>query len=300
MRKLWPSAWIPVICLALVVFSHVAQASSHRITAFNVQIFGRAKMAKPLPAQILPEIMTRSQLTFLQEIRDKSDKAINQLMDTIHETHPNYDLLLSPALGRTRSKEKYAYIYDSSLLRPVTSFVLEDPDDVFEREPYVALWEDTTGAHLVTIGIHVKPSAVPEELAHLASYAERLSKLGLSHILILGDLNADCRYLEPDEPFILPNLSYFTSLIDNSIDTTTTATDCTYDRFLASPDLTDDVSDGDIFDHQSYFGLSLEESRLISDHYAIELFWHSQSASDSKDWRRRVFSNMPQFGIPSP
>jgi len=51
-------------------------------------------------------------------------------------------------------------------------------------------------------------------------------------ILILGDLNADCSYAsnKARKQLKLRTDSRFDWLIDDDVDTTTTSTDCTYDR----------------------------------------------------------------------
>ena len=52
------------------------------------------------------------------------------------------------------------------------------------------------------------------------------------NVLIAGDLNADCNYVNKGEWFDIRlwNDSRFHWLIDNSADTTVTDTDCAYDR----------------------------------------------------------------------
>jgi len=64
------------------------------------------------------------------------------------------------------------------------------------------------------------------------------------NILIMGDMNVDCKYASgrARESLTLRTDPRFTWLIEDDVDTTTTSTDCAYDRCVCAPLLTCSVS----------------------------------------------------------
>ena len=83
------------------------------------------------------------------------------------------------------------------------------------------------------MGIHIKPSDTVQELnALVAVYDELVDEFETTNGVILGDMNADCRYLSQKnfKKLDLVTDTRFTWLIDSTVDTTTSATDCSYDR----------------------------------------------------------------------
>ena len=86
---------------------------------------------------------------------------------------------------------------------------------------------------LILIGIHTDPDEAVEEIDALMDVHSAVKrKWGTDDILILGDLNADCNYASNRARgrLRLRTDSRFDWLIDDDVDTTTTRTDCTYDR----------------------------------------------------------------------
>jgi len=88
---------------------------------------------------------------------------------------------------------------------------------------------------LVLIGLHAKPKRplTFEEVEALVDvHAAVEQHWNTDNILIMGNLNADCDYIREGE---LPTLGLrtdqrFTWLIGDEVDTTTSSTDCAYDR----------------------------------------------------------------------
>ena len=56
---------------------------------------------------------------------------------------------LSERLGRSYSKEQYAYIYKFASVQMMTAEVYPDQHDTFEREPYVGLFKYRDGLFLI-------------------------------------------------------------------------------------------------------------------------------------------------------
>ena len=83
------------------------------------------------------------------------------------------------------------------------------------------------------IGVHTDPDEAVEEIDALMDVHSAVERRwNTNDILILGDLNADCSYVSgrARRRLKLRTDSRFTWLIGDEVDTTTTNSDCTYDR----------------------------------------------------------------------
>lgn len=251
------------------------------VGAFNVQIFGVTKMGKPDVPDVLVDVTQRYDLLLVQEIRDKSETAIVELLEAINaDAAEPYELALSDRLGRTWAKEQYAFLYRPDKLTVVDSYHYDDgvePDeDLFEREPYIVQFETTTGHTFAAVALHSAPDDAPEELDFLSDVVEDVAfQMEEEDILLLGDFNAGCRYLRPDE---LSGLALYNDpLVDwwigEEADTTTTSTVCPYDRILTRGVVTDQTvpGSGGVFLFDQAFALSPTLTREVSDHYPVEV-----------------------------
>lgn len=246
--------------------------TSIKISAFNIQIFGRSKSQKPEVMKQLVKILNRSDINFIQEIRDKSGSALRSLWAQTNQANAHkFALIQSEPLGRTSSKEQYAYMYNDDLVQVLEYAVYPDPYDVFEREPFMALWKSRSGEEFITIGLHAKPSDVDRELAALNDVVEYAQYRWANHsVLIMGDLNADCDYYNEDEGFSHIAADIESWILDHE-DTTVGATNCSYDRFLSTGSLGEHIKEVEVFNFERVYKLSHEFSKQISDHYPIEL-----------------------------
>ena len=87
------------------------------------------------------------------------------------------------------------------------------------------------------IGVHIDPDTVVKEMEALVDVHTAVQRLWKTDdILIMGDLNADCRYASKKalESLTLRTDSQFSWLIGDEVDTTTTSSDCSYDRCVSS------------------------------------------------------------------
>jgi len=251
------------------------------IGAFNVQVFGLSKMDKPDVPAVLVQVANRYDLLLLQEIRDKSGASIVELLELINsQTDDPFEMALSDRLGRTWSKEQYAYLYRPSRLTVIDSYHYDDglePDaDLFEREPFIVQFETTTGSTFAGIALHSAPDDAQEELDFLADVVEDATvRLEEEDLILLGDFNAGCSYVRPSEitGLVLYNDPLVDWWIGEEADTTTTSTVCPYDRILttgAASTMTVAGSGGVyLFDHA--LELSPTLTRAVSDHYPVEL-----------------------------
>ena len=259
------------------------EPSSLKIAAFNIQIFGVSKMSQPDVVESLVEILSEFDVVLIQEIRDASGTSITDLLQLLNQENSSpFAMALSPRLGRTRSKEQYAYLYRSDLLQLTSTEVLDDPEDEFEREPYLAHFRHhQSGQKLAFLGAHLSPRTADLEMDALADHVnDTLDQLqDNEELVVFGDFNADCRYLNQSEreQDRLLNHQELHSYISDDVDTTTSATECAYDRLLSTFDPIDEsaslgedgISEAGIFAYDELFGYDLELTQEISDHYPV-------------------------------
>ena len=206
----------------------------------------------------------------------------------MNSDNPHYDYVVSERLGRTTSKEQYAYIYNNKTVELTdTPHTYLEPNgtDPFHREPYIASFRAVDGNFDVTlIVIHVDPDEATEEinaLSDVVRYAQSTYP-DEQDFIVMGDLNADCSYFDEDSDSTMSGFECFWC-INNSVDTTTKTTDCTYDRIIiTNPAVSDFTGDAGVFRFDLEYGLNVSETTAVSDHYPVYAeFWCSRD-TDSK------------------
>ena len=253
-----------------------------KIAAFNIQVFGVSKAGKQNVMEVLSNIARNFDIIAIQEIRDASQTTMPAYKDRINSLDgPDYDFIISERLGRTTSKEQYAYLYNTQTIEPLNpSTTYPEQTDSFHREPYIAPFKAINGNFdFVLITIHADPDEATEEinaLAEVVSYAKQAYQ-GEGDIIILGDLNADCSYFDEEGPATIGSPDYHW-LIDNSLDTTTKSTVCTYDRIIITPETIEDYTgNSNVFRYDTEYGLTYDGTIEVSDHYPVYAeFWTDQ------------------------
>ncbi len=242
-----------------------------RIGAFNIQVFGVSKADKPEVMDVLGKIIRTYDIVAIQEIRDKSQTALPELVDVVNSNGAQYDYVVSERLGRTTSQEQYAYLYNTQTVKQVGDpHTYPEPvgTDPFHRQPYIASFEALGGNFDVTLlTIHTDPDEATEEINALDDVVEYAQSMypDEQDFIVLGDLNADGSYFNEDSS---SDLSEYYWCIDNTLDTTTKSTDYTYDRIILT-DSSDFNGDAGVFRYDLEYGLSFDETTAVSDHYPV-------------------------------
>ncbi len=251
------------------------QDETVNIGAFNIQVFGVTKASKPEVMEVLAQIIRSYDVVAVQEIRDSSQTALPQLVETVNSEGANYEYVVSERLGRTTSKEQYAYVYDSSRLRLVGEpHTYPEPEgtDPFHRQPYIAGFElPGENFSFVLLTVHTDPDEAEEEINSLDEAVEyaRTAYPGEDDFILMGDLNADGSYYDEDAPGDLSGDDYYW-LINNSLDTTTKATDYTYDRIIVSEGAESQFTGNvGVFRYDLTYNLTYDETIAVSDHYPV-------------------------------
>jgi endonuclease/exonuclease/phosphatase family metal-dependent hydrolase len=251
-------------------------------------VFGVAKAGKPDVMDILAETIAEFDIVAIQEIRDSSGRAIIDLEKTVEALGADYDVVVGPRLGRTTSKEQYAYIYRTATVDYNESYTYDDSLlDLFHREPLVASFSTVTGTFdFVLAVIHTDPDEATKEIGSLPLVIQdaKTHYPGELDIIVLGDFNADCSYFDEDDMTCPLRDDSFTWLITNDMDTNVASTSCTYDRVVITVDtLSEAQVDAGVYRFDQIFGLTGEETKDVSDHYPVWVEISYPDGSSSTD-----------------
>jgi endonuclease/exonuclease/phosphatase family metal-dependent hydrolase len=261
----------------------VAAASNEVVIgSFNIQVFGGKKMLNTLVVQTLIKTLARYDLVLVQEVRDSADSAIHELLQLLKaKTGKKLQMSISARLGRTNSKEQYAYIYDSTKFQVLAEYQFEDEHDWFERAPYSILVQTVVGAKKMMLsGVHISPGKAVAEIDRLVDvyqyYAAKkdLSQVMKTNWIVMGDMNADCSYVSKSKwsSIRLRTDDKFHWLVKDGTDTTVATSVCAYDRFVTTHAPTSSwVKSVNVFNFGKEFKLSEADVKKVSDHYPIEL-----------------------------
>ncbi|WP_318785050.1 exonuclease/endonuclease/phosphatase family protein [Methanimicrococcus hacksteinii] len=269
------------------------------IAAFNIQIFGQSKAAKDDVMEVLTKTIRRYDIVGIQEIRDASGTSLPKLVEMINGGADengnayNYDYVVSDRLGRSSSKEQYAYIYNANNVFVASEpLVYPEPDgtDPFEREPYMVTFRANDGDFdALFILIHTKPDDAKNEINELdtvVQYAKSIYK-GQENYVVMGDFNADGSYFNESGDSALKSGEYIW-LIGND-EVTTTKSKNTYDRIVITTSLAPYFTNvSGVFNYSAEYGLTEEETHAVSDHYPVFAeFWTVVG-----NWFRMLFAHM--------
>jgi hypothetical protein len=110
------------------------------IASFNIQVFGESKMKDPWVMERIVHILRQFDIVAIQEVRATNQSLIPRLIEMVNAQGAKYDYVLGPRLGRTDSKEQYAYVYDSNsvVTHQDACYTIKDEQDLLHREPFVA------------------------------------------------------------------------------------------------------------------------------------------------------------------
>lgn len=241
-----------------------ATVESYTIGVHNNQRIGMNKVNNPEFMRIVTQVYDKYDIVAIQEIVDISSGTPRILDDALKE----HIYTISERVGRTSYKEQYAYYYKPATVQLVRSEIYPDIHDLFERDPFVAIFKLRDGVDFIIIQCHVKPDDAEREIEMLQEviryYRQRYPDE--PDIILLGDFNADCAYYNDTGQHIKD----FQWLVASIYDTTVGASNCAYDRILVSQSLKDNIVGVAVVDRfDTQFGLTNEQAKSISDHYPV-------------------------------
>lgn len=223
--------------------------------------------------EVLVKTVRNFDIIAVQEFRDKSMTTLPYFVEKINEVDGDrYKYEASSRLGRTNSKERYAFIYNT---RTVSfngkSYVYSDTNDVFEREPFVSSFK-AGEFDFVLINIHAKPTDATAEIDHLDDVVvdAKIQFDSEKDYIVLGDLNADCSYFKEEKDSTDLETGAYFWIINDAADTTVGTNDCTYDRIIVTEQVKSDYTNQcGVFCFDEEYDLDKKFSKKVSDHYPV-------------------------------
>ncbi|XP_043936277.1 deoxyribonuclease gamma-like [Protopterus annectens] len=282
--------------LVILLFFVDAAATGLKICAFNVKSFGEAKAANQKIMDTLLKILSRCDISLLQEVRDAKGTAVQMLKNQLNSydsTH-TYKIIESARLGRNNYQEQYVFFYRSGTVYVKDSYQYpddqkEDPD-AFSREPFVVKFEapKTVIQDFVLIPQHTTPANATKELDELYDvFLDIRRRWKTEKIMFLGDFNADCGYVPKKawKNIRICSEQGFHWLIGEKNDTTVKeSTRCAYDRIVVyGNEFLSNIVPGSAkpFNFPEALRMSEAEALEVSDHYPVEVELHAKSGGQN-------------------
>ncbi|TWT84529.1 Endonuclease/Exonuclease/phosphatase family protein [Planctomycetes bacterium CA13] len=257
------------------------------IATFNIQVFGKSKMAKPEVVDVLAKVVRHFDLVAIQEVRAQDDNILPDFIRAINADGSQYGFIIGPRIGRTSSTEQYVYVFDQTRVEydPNAVGTMTDPSDMLHREPFVARFRARTGSpqHAFTfwmVNTHTDPDEVPQEVAALADAFEVMqrSRKDEDDVILLGDLNAD--ETQMGRLGTIPAMGW---VVRGAM--TNTRKNKAYDNILFSTTTTREFTGRwGVFDIEKTFGLTRQQALAVSDHlpvWAEFSVWEAPTANRS-------------------
>ena len=243
-----------------------------KIASFNIQVLGRSKLAQPSVMEVLCDVVRRFDVVAIQEVRAREDDILPRFVRQINAGGRKYDFLIGPRLGRTQSKEQYAFVYDTATIESdrTALYTVADPGDLLHREPLVGSFRvrgppPGEAFTFSLINIHTDPDEARQEVDALAQVerAVRADGRGEDDVILLGDLNADERNF--GSLGLLPNITWVISGVP-----TNTRGNQTYDNILFHRAATSEFTGmSGVVDLMRDYRLTLDAALEVSDHLPI-------------------------------
>jgi endonuclease/exonuclease/phosphatase family metal-dependent hydrolase len=242
------------------------------IASFNIQVFGTSKLRKRPVMNILAEVARRFDVMAIQEVRAKDDHVVPTFVELINSTGRKYDFVIGPRLGRTSSKEQYAFIFDTARIEVDRSsmYTVADPQDRFQREPTVVRFRvrgpaDGQAFTFTLADIHTEPDEARKEMDALADVFVGIQNNGSGEddVILLGDLNSDEYHL--GRMGQLPGIQHVVTGV-----TTNTRRTHMYDNIMFDRRPTVEYTGRwGVLDLRNEYLLPLDQALEVSDHFPV-------------------------------
>ncbi|MCY2973753.1 MAG: endonuclease/exonuclease/phosphatase family protein [Planctomycetota bacterium] len=251
------------------------RAETILVGSFNIQTFGQSKMGDQWVMGRLAEVIRMFDVVGIQEIRSNDQTILDVLMTYINSTGGRYQYVMGPRLGRTVSKEQYAYIYDSNRIStgPNATYTLNDDIDALHREPLIGRF--VVRSNLTNrpwtfslVNLHTDPDVAVQEVNSMGGIMREIRNWEFASAqeddcILLGDFNA-----APPKMGALQSVGGVYPLISNQ-PTNVRETEL-YDNILIEPNLTSEFTRrAGVLSLAKLFGLSMKDALRLSDHNPV-------------------------------
>ncbi len=195
-----------------------------------------------------------------------------RFLQLINAEGGSYDFVIGPRLGRTSSKEQYAFIYNRASIElvPGSVYTVDDPDDRLHREPMVAGFTvrgppPAQAFTFTLIDIHTDPDEVASEMNALDDVFRAVRDDGRHEddIILLGDLNTDDGHLGE-----LGQMPYLIAAISKT--PSNTRGNKLYDNIIFDRRATTEYTGrAGVLNLMREYQLSLQDALEVSDHFPV-------------------------------
>lgn len=242
------------------------------IATFNIEVFGVKKASDPEVMQYLALILRQFDVIAVQEIRSMERAPVDQLLELVNSSGERYQVVLSERLGRTDSKEQYAYFWNTQRVELIegSAYLVNDSADYMHREPFVAsfraLKAGAAGAQPVSftmINVHTDPDETDQELNVLDDVfrSVRAYEFSEDDFILLGDLN-----VEVEE---LGELGQIQGIESVNREKTNTAGSRCIDHILVDRAATTELRSAGVINYERDLQMTREQADRISDHRCV-------------------------------
>lgn len=243
-----------------------------RIATFNIQVFGQSKLDKARVIRVLSRLIQQFDVVAVQEIRSEKQDVIPRFLNIVNHDGANYDYVISERLGRTVSKEQYAFLFNADRIEidRSSAATLHQFQDQLHRPPFVAKFRARGAASkspftFTLVNLHTDPDETRKELNALddvLDYVRAADPLE-DDVILLGDFNVDRKRF--GELGDVPHLVSVPVATPTNTRKTEQYDHITFDKFLTS----EFTGRADVYDLGARFGMTLEEALEVSDHLPV-------------------------------
>jgi endonuclease/exonuclease/phosphatase family metal-dependent hydrolase len=250
----------------------VADGETIKIASFNLCVFGTSKLGKPQAMDVLVDVVRRFDVVAIQEIRAQDQTVVPQFIEQINADGSRYDFVIGPRLGRTMSKEQYAFLFDATRIElvPNSAYTVPDPGDLMHRPPMVARFRVHSSSSepafsFTLINMHTDPDETDVELNALDDVylAVQRNPSGEDDVILLGDLNVDEHHL--GELGQVPNITWVVSGQNTNTRRSKSYDNIVFDRYRTA----EYTGAWGVLDFRSEYQLTLDEALDVSDHFPV-------------------------------
>jgi deoxyribonuclease-1-like protein len=270
------------------------------IASFNIQTFGKKKMEDAWIIERIVAVLRQFDVVAIQEVRAEDQTTIPRLVQYINSQGARYDYLIGPRLGRSVSKEQYAYIYDTSTVVSSTDamYTIKDEADLLHREPLVARFVTRVPPNVrpfsfSLVNIHTDPDEVKDELPVMHTVLKGIREFEYvsareDDVILMGDLNAS-----PQQFGTLRQIPGIYWTVDG--EPTNTIRKSTWDNIIFDRGLTNEFTGrSGVLDLCEMFKISVADACKISDHLPI---WAEFSSAEQVPGAGNQFVDRNQTSV---
>ena len=251
------------------------------IASYNIQVFGTTKVGDRWVLERLAATVRAFDVVAIQEIRANDQTLIEQFIQAINSDGSQYSYVIGPRVGRTSSKEQYAFVYNTKRIVCLKeqAYTVSDPANLLHRPSLVAHFQVLAGGQaqpfsFTLINIHTDPDEIDTELNVLADVYKNVRQYEYPEddIILLGDLNCG-----PKEFKALGQIPGIFPLIQN-VATNTRQTKL-YDNIVVDGYSSQEFTGrSGVWNLQQYYKITLDDALRLSDHFPV---WAEFSAYEA-------------------